>query len=177
MKIPLKKLTIILGSVLLICAIFTGYLFLGNNIGVSKNNIISDIRKSQKITDEWTTYGEVTDEMAAYVSYPKDKSDHTFSIYVNRKGLSFGYFFRAGGSNSTIDSSIAEFTIDEYDDRAFISLNNHNVVQLKIDNGNDVEIREIEENEPFVFILPKNAGEISFYDKDGNVIEYVNIYE
>ncbi len=177
MEMSNKKLIIFLSAIILIFVIFTGYLFLGNNIGISKNNIVSDIRNSQKIEDDWTTYGETTDEIAAYVSYPKDKSEHTYSIYVNRKGLSFGYFFRAGGSNSAIDNSIAEFTIDGYDNKAYISLNNHNVVQLRIDNGNNVKTQEIKINEPFVFILPKNAGEISFYDKDGNVVEYVNYAE
>ena len=38
--------------------------------------------------------GSISDTMAAFISYPQDKTDHTFSVYVNRPGLSFGYFFQ-----------------------------------------------------------------------------------
>ena len=41
--------------------------------------------------DDWIVDGSVSDTMAVFISYPQDKSDHTFSIYVNRSGLSFGY--------------------------------------------------------------------------------------
>ena len=46
-----------------------------------------------------------TDEGAA-VSYTH--------LYVNRPGLSFGYFFRGGGTLSGIQKGIVEFTVEGY---------------------------------------------------------------
>ena len=72
-------------------------------IGTSAANLESDIRNLQKIPEDWIVEGDVSDTMAAYISYPQDRSDHTFSVYVNRPGLSFGYFFRGGGSLSGVE--------------------------------------------------------------------------
>ena len=79
-----------------------------NDIGVASTNLEADIRSSQKIKDDWTVEGSVSDTMAAYISYPQDMSDHTFSVYVNRPGFSFGYFFRGGGSLSGVERGIIE---------------------------------------------------------------------
>ena len=69
------------------------------------------------------------------ISYPQDRSDHTFSVYVNRPGLSFGYFFRGGGSLSGVERGIAEFTVDGYNERAFISMNQPKAARLEIDDA------------------------------------------
>ena len=73
--------------------------------------------------------------MAAYISYPQDLSDHSFSVYVNRPGLSFGYFFRGGGKLSGVQRGIVEFTVEGYNERAFISMNQQQVQQLEIDDA------------------------------------------
>ena len=103
---------------------FFAFLYINNDIGIQGSKIESDILTSQKIDAGWHITGETSDSMAAYISYPEDLSDHTFSVYVKHPGLSFGYFFRCGGSLSTlIDSAIAEFTLDGYNESAFISMN------------------------------------------------------
>ena len=95
MKKVFLKITL---GVVLVCILFVGFLYVNNDIGVASTNLEADIRSSQKIKDDWTVEGSVSDTMAAYISYPQDMSDHTFSVYVNRPGFSFGYFFRGGGS-------------------------------------------------------------------------------
>ena len=124
--------------------------------------------------DDWTVDGSVSDTMAAYISYPQDMSDHTFSVYVNRPGLSFGYFFRGGGSLSGVERGIVEFTVEEYKERAFISMNQQRVTQLQIDDGNSIQGIYIDSNKPFAIVLPINAGTITFYDVNGNTVEYWN---
>ena len=88
------KLTKMILGVLLACIVFAGFLWLNNDIGVQKSRLEADIRSSQKIKPDWTVDGTVSDTVAAFISYPGDRTDHTFSVYVNRPGLSFGYFFR-----------------------------------------------------------------------------------
>ncbi len=126
----------------------------------------------QKIPEDWIVEGDVSDTMAAYISYPQDRSDHTFSVYVNRPGLSFGYFFRGGGSLSGVERGIAEFTADGYNERAFISMNQPKAARLEIDDGNTVQIIDLNSDQPFAIVLPANAGVIHFYDGNGNPVKY-----
>ncbi len=169
-----KILPKILLGVVLSCILFAVFLFANNEIGINSENLEKDIRSSQKISDDWVVYGNVSDSMAAYISYPQDKSDHTFSVYVNRPGLSFGYFFRGGGNISQVEEYIAEFTVDGFDDRAFISMNSQQVNCLEIDDGNDIHKIEIDSNKPFAIVLSLNTGTLTFYDINGNTVKYHN---
>lgn len=169
-----KALPKILLGVVLACVLFIGFLYANNDIGVTSNSLEADIRSSQKIKDDWTVDGSVSDTMAAFISYPQDKTDHTFSVYVNRSGLSFGYFFRGGGDIVQVEEYIAEFTVEGYNERAFISMNTQNVERLEIDDGNGVRVIDIDSSKPFAIVLPVNAGNICFYDVNGNVVEYLN---
>ena len=58
------------------------------------------------------------------------------------------------------------------EERAFISMNKQQVECLKIDNGNSVQVIDIDSNKPFAIVLPVNAGALSFYDVDGNAVEF-----
>ena len=169
-KIVLK--TVI--GILLVCSLFIGFLYVSSDIGVASGNLEADIRSSQKIKEDWAVDGSVSDTMAAYISYPQNKSDHTFSVYVNRPGLSFGYFFRGGGTLSGIQRGIVEFTVEGYNERAFISMNQQQVQQLEIDDGNTIQVVDIDRNKPFAIVLPINAGNITFYDVNRNTVEYWN---
>lgn len=160
--------------VLAIVIFFTLFLYGNHDIGIPASAIQSDIRSAQKITDTWAIEGMASDTMAAYISYPEDRSDHTFSVYVNRPGLSFGYFFRGGGDIDEVDRSIAEFTVAGYPERAFISMNHQKVDKLQIDDGNTLQVMEIDESKPFAIVLPVNAGILTFLDVNGNVVNYLN---
>ena len=157
-----------------VCCLFAAFLYINNDIGVTAPNLEKDIRSSQKIMDDWSVDGSVTDTMAAFISYPQDKSDHTFSVYVNRPGLSYGYFFRGGGDIVAVDKYIAEFTVAGYSERAFISTNTQKVERLEIDKGNDILVIDIDSSKPFAIVLPLNAGSVGFYDTNGNLVDYVN---
>ena len=166
-------LKIVIG-VVLACILFVCFLYTNNEIGVTSSKLEADIRSSQKIKDDWTVDGSVSSTMAAYISYPQDLSDHSFSVYVNRPGLSFGYFFRGGGTLSGVQRGIAEFTVEGYSERAFISMNQQQVQQLEIDDGNTIQVVDIDRNKPFAIVLPINAGNITFYDVNRNTVEYWN---
>ncbi len=170
-----KILPKILLGIALACAVFFSFLYTNNDIGKTANSLEADIRLSQKISDDWNVDGSTSDTMAAFISYPQDKTDHTFSVYVNRPGLSFGYFFRGGGDIVEVDDYIAEFVVDGYNERAFISMNTQNVVRLEIDDGNNVRVIDIDRGKPFALVLPLNAGNICFYDANGNVVEHLRL--
>lgn len=174
MKKRVKPFVIIISGILSVFVLFVGFLYINNDIGVTANKLEADIRSSQKIMDDWNVDGSVSDTMAAFISYPQDKTDHTFSVYVNRSGLSFGYFFRGGGDIVEVEKYIAEYTIEGYDERAFISMNEQKVVRLEIDNGNSIEKIDIDSNKPFAIVLPVNAGNITFFDENGQIVDYCN---
>ena len=166
---PQKSKRIIIG-LLLFAVVFVVALYGNNDIGIRKGKIVSDIRSSQKIDENWITAGETSDSMAAYISYPEDNSDHTYSIFVNRPGLSFGYFFRAGGSLTGEGKYISEFTLDGYQERAFIATSALRVAQLEINDGQDIQFIEFDSEKPFAIVLPVNAGEPIFYDINGDAV-------
>ena len=99
---------------------------------------------------------------------------HTFSVYVHRPGLSFGYFFRGGGSLSGVDRGITEFTVEGYSERAFISMNQQQVARLEMDDGNSIQVIDIDSQKPFAIVLPINSGIITFFDANGRPVEYWN---
>ncbi len=159
-------------GILLVCVVFIVFLYVNNDIGIQKSQFESDIRSSQNIESDWIVDGNVSDTIAAFISYPRDMSDHTFSVYVNRPGLSFGYFFRGGGSLSGAENSIAEYTVEGYKERAFISMNKQQVKRLEIDDGNSIQVVDIDSSKPFSIVLPVNAGNITFYDVNENTVEF-----
>lgn len=167
MKKELKILGAALG-LLLLCFCF---LWFNNDIGITKNYIEKDARDLSKISDGWSVAIDTSDIMSAMVFYPEDKSDHSFQVYVNRPGLSFGYFFRGGGDIVEVENYIAEFSIEGYEDRAFISLNTQQVARMEIDNGNNIETVEVESTKPFAFVLAKNIGTVTFFDINENIVE------
>lgn len=157
--------------ILVLCALFMVILYFNNSFGVQKSKLEADIRSSQNIQADWIVDGDITNSMAAYISYPTDKTDHKFSVYVNRSGLSFGYFFVGGGSYSQIDSGIASYSVDGYEEKVFVSMNKQKVSSAQITDDNTVETVEIDSAEPFVIVLP-NEENIIFYDIDGNPVDY-----
>lgn len=165
-----KSSKITLGA-LLIIMIFVCFLYISNGIGTPKSRLESDARSSQKIEDSWLMEKDVSDTMAALIAYPEDQSDYVFSIYVDRPGLSFGYFFRGGGECAGIENHIINLRVEGYNEHAFISMNSMSVERLEIDNGNTVKVIKIDSKKPFALVLPRNAGNIAFYDVNGNIVE------
>ena len=53
-------------------------------------------------------------------------------------------------------------------------MNQQQVTQLQIDDGNSIQGISIDSNKPFAIVLPINAGTITFYDVNGNTVEYWN---
>ena len=53
-------------------------------------------------------------------------------------------------------------------------MNLQKINRLEIDDGNNIELLEINSETPFAIVLPVNAGNITFYNIDGEVVEFVN---
>ena len=169
-----RQLTKIVLAILLASLVLMGFLYLNNAIGIRPSQLEADIRQSQKIASDWTVEGDVSDTLAAFISYPCDRDKHTISLYVNRRGLSFGYFFRAGGSLSEVANGIAAYTIEGYTEQAFISMNQPGVNLLEIDDGSAIQVIDIDSSKPFALVLPVQSGNVTFYDTAGNQVAFWN---
>lgn len=156
--------TIILWVLIFIMLIARG------NIGVSKGKLESDARKSHDINQSWLTAKSINENFGAFLFYDEDLKKYTFSIYENREGFSFGYFYCYGGGVAGIGDSIARFNSDGKGS-ILLSLNKVKISKLELTNGSE-NIKEINVNEekPFVIIIPENIIDIRIYNVDGEVI-------
>lgn len=132
-------------------------------IGVSKNKIEKDARASQHIAEDDLVAKDVTEDLAALLFYDEEKQKHTFSLYVNRDGFSFGYFFVYGGSLCIYDEAIKGINKGEKG-MALLSMNLKQVARIVVDG----ESREVDSSKPFAVIVPARAGEIRLFDSNGN---------
>jgi len=51
-------------------------------------------------------------------------------------------------------------------------MNQPKAARLEIDDGNTVQIIDLNSDQPFAIVLPANAGVIHFYDGNGNPVKY-----
>lgn len=152
--------------ILLAGLVFLGILYINNDIGVRRSALESDVRTSHKISDDWALTGDISDSMAAFIAYPADGSDHTYSIYIKHPGLSFGYFFRQGGDLHPTESGITQYTFEGCEERAYISMNERKIERIEVDDGNSVRVIEVDPEKPFAIVLPVNAGSVTFCDRE-----------
>ena len=166
MKIKEKILGIIFVSVYI-------YLILINQelIGYSKNSMERNARKSQQIDKEWAVAKSINDDLGAFLFYSDDLTNFTYSIYRTRNGASIGYFFINGGRIGGISDDFCIFE-DRDNGDIILSLNKINISRIEIKDGlENVKTVEVDPNNPFSIIIPKNIIEISVYDTNNELIE------
>ena len=161
----------ILLSAALLLALALALLWARGDLGLRGSSLEGDARASQQIPSQWLAAGETGEELAAMVFYPPDRSDHTFSVYWKRPGLSLGYFFRGGGSLSLIDRGIACFSVENCPQKAYLSLNRPGIAQVVIDDGSDPRAIPLDPEKPFALVLPRNAGTVTFLDEGGRPVQ------
>jgi hypothetical protein len=142
------------------------FVFLTGVIGVSANNLEDDARKSHKIDSAWDMNGSSNDGIAAFIFFNDTHDHHTFSIYLTRAGLSFGYFFREGGSSSIILNGILMFTYGE-NGSAIVSMNKNRAAKIVYGDSNDATEILVDPAKPFAAVVPANCGSIALYSADG----------
>ena len=71
-----------------------------------------------------------------------------------------------------ISKYIQGFSLKDYSEIAFISMNELDVERVEIKKDNKVEILELDSSNPFAIVLSKSAENITFFDKNNNVVDY-----
>ena len=145
-------------------------LFAAGAIGVSTGNIEADARKSQNIDEGWEASISTSDKLCAMIFYNEKLDNYVYSIYVNRTGLSIGWFFFEGGGESGIADSVCDF---HYDNKgiALVSMNKDEVAKIELDHGGKgIEEIDVDPNKPFAIVLPENPGAITLFNDEGATV-------
>lgn len=161
----------VLGAISALSLFFAPYA-----IGVSDENIEAKARKFHNIEDSWQVVKNSNENIFAMIFFPPDKSDLVYSIYNKHEGLSKGYFFRIGGKINEIDSGCVQFFFVESQSYVFMSMNRQGICKAEIDDGEHIKTVFLTEDNPFVLVYPANAGNISFFDTEGEIILPVQRY-
>lgn len=169
MKSILKYLGIFVGILMIMFVV----LYFNNDIGINKINIEKEALISQKIPTDWEVCKDETESLVSMLFYDNKLENHIFSIYVNRKGLSFGYFFREGGSLGGMLDNVVEFNIEGFNEKIYMSTNKNEVCKIELNDGNTIKVIDIDSTKPFTVILPTNLGMVTIYDVNGNIVESV----
>ncbi len=164
-------------EILIVCAFIAfgilGCLFCTRDaFGVPASKLEHDVRTSSHVPDDWTVTGQVSDTVAAFISYPDDLSDYTCDLYVNRDGFSFGYFFRGGGSLCRFEEPVSGYIVEGYQECAYFSLNEHHISKVTVYTGTSRRVIELDEDRPFAIVLPTNEGIVTFYDAQGEEVDH-----
>ncbi len=158
----LKKVLPWLGIALLAALL---WVWSQNPFGTSLADLEADARQSQQVPGGWASASGTGDHLAAMLFYPEGGERHIFSVYAKNSGLSFGYFFRAGGSMGIIDDHIALFQEDS--EQAYLSMNASGVCRAVTAQGETIPI---DSGKPFVLVLPGTEA-VLFYDAAGAAVD------
>lgn len=149
--------------VICIFAIFApGYIF-----GIGENEVEKDARSRFAIEKDWTCFQSINDEMAVLLFFDQKQENSIISVYKNKKGISFGYFFHRGGSDDVVNNGVLGLTI-ERKNNAILSMNKKGIAKIVT----AVETYTIDPNEPFTIIMPDDAEYISLLDSNNNEIPF-----
>ncbi|MHB8130938.1 MAG: hypothetical protein ACYDEX_18305 [Mobilitalea sp.] len=148
---------------------FILYTKLTSVIGITANNLEKDARTSQKIDDTWNVSESTSKNIGAMLFYNDTRDKFTFSIYLNHRGFSFGYFYASGGATGEIYDSISKFEFDK-NGSVLISMNTKKVAIIELNNDIEVTTINIDSTKPFAEVIPSNCGELTLYDINGNEV-------
>ena len=161
-------------SIILLIVIVPLLLFGLSNVNLSRSGVLQDdivetARESQHIDESFITTGDYTDNIGASLFYDPSHGKHTFSVYL-RNEKSNRYSFSGGGSSSFIDRGIQGYYYENYGIVLF-SMNKKRVVELRYLD----QIVSIDENKPFVAVVPNNVRKIELYDRNGGLVRIDHI--
>ena len=167
---------IFFGAVTFILIIALSWMLSSGKVGLFAAQLEVSARKTQQVDATWQSIKSEEGSLAAFLFYNEAKDDYTYSIYINRPGLSFGYFFRAGGFDSLIGESVLVAACPIGDDTAYslLSTNTGKVARIDVGTGDEDTQIELDPEAPFALALPAGTDidTVSLYDKDGQLVPY-----
>ena len=111
---------------------------------------------------------------AAGIAYAPDHSDYVFALYIDRDTHRFfttGWFLTIGGSLFEISDFVAALTVHDRPETAYISMNAEKIDRAVVDSGTETRTIELDGSQPFVLVLPRSSGGVTFYGADDQPAE------
>lgn len=144
-------------------------------LGVPEGKLEQDARKAQQVEDSWEVVRDINGDMCAMLFYDNARRSCTYSIYLTRNGMSYGYFFGQGGLDAYMVEGVKGL---KFEDKgiALLSLNRDKVCKVVVDNGGLDETITVNPDEPFAIVLPADCGEITIYDEEGDIVTLNDTY-
>ena len=174
MKDKLRILLRIALVLLLVGGVTVGVLYANRDIGIPTDQLEQDMRTGPDIPDDWTVQISVGDTTAAGIAYAPDHSDYVFALYIDRDTHRFfttGWFLTSGGSLFEISDFVAALTVHDRPETAYISMNAEKIDRAVVDSGTETRTIELDGSQPFVLVLPRSSGGVTFYGADDQPAE------
>lgn len=163
-----EKIMLFVGGVLIVLLAVL-IVWQADVLGVSAARLEEDAREHQEIENGWEVAQDINDDMCAMLFYGEKKDDCTYSIYLSRDGISYGYFFQQGGFDPYMAEGVKGVV---FEDKGIVllSMNEDKVCRIVTDNDITKKEIQVDPTEPFVVLLPIDCGEIVMYDGQDNIV-------
>ncbi|MCM1099647.1 MAG: hypothetical protein NC427_16450 [Ruminococcus flavefaciens] len=165
-----EKIAMILGAVVIVFLAFAIVSEAGI-IGISRSRLEEDARKEQNIDSSWGMVQDANEELCAMLFFDEDRDEYKYSVYLSGESLSYGYFLRDGGVYPFAEESVHGLV---YEDKgiALLSPNEEGISRIVVDG----ETITVNQEKPFVVVLPIDCSEITLYDTQGNIVTLYDTY-
>ena len=163
-----EKIPALIGLVLIILLAFL-IIWQAGIFGVSKGRLEQDARERQAVEKGWEMAQAVNEDMCAMLFYDEEKENYAYSIYLTREGLSYGYFYRQGGTDAYMEEGVKGIVFEDKG-IALLSLNEDKVCKIVVDDNVKQETIQVDARQPFALVLPIECGAITMYDAQDNVV-------
>lgn len=164
------KLAMILGAVVIVFLTFAVVSKAGI-IGVSRDNLEGEARKSLQLDSSWGMAQDIGDELCAMLFYDSERTQFKYSVYMKGESLSYGYFVWEEGAYPFEEDSVHGFL---YEEKAIALLSpNRDEIEKIVAGDQEIHVNPLN---PFVLVLPVDCGEITIYDVVGDVVAMYDTY-
>lgn len=163
-----EKIPALIGLVLIILLAFL-IIWQAGIFGVSKSRLEQDAREKQGVEKGWEMAQAVNEDMCAMLFYDEEKENYAYTIYLTKNGLSYGYFYRQGGTDAYMEEGVKGVVFEDKG-IALLSLNEDKVCKIVVDDSVKQETIQVDSEEPFAIVLPIECGAITMYDAQENVV-------
>lgn len=163
-----EKIPVLIGLVLIILLAFL-IIWQAGIFGVSKDRLEQDARKRQNVANSWEMAQAVDDNICAMLFYDESRGEYAYSIYLTKEGLSYGYFYRQGGTDAYMEEGVKGLVFEDKG-IALLSLNEDKVCKIVVDNSVEKKTIHVDSEEPFAVVLPIDCSAITMYDAQDNVV-------
>lgn len=168
------KIPALAGLVMIILLAFL-IIWQADILGVSGGRLEQDAREKQAVPEEWEMVQAMDGDVCAMLFYDGERQGYAYSIYLSKKGFSYGYFFRQGGTDAYMAEGV-KAVVFEGKGIALLSLNEDRVRRIETDNNGARQVIEVDPQMPFAIVLPIDCGEITLYDDQENMVTLYDTY-